>query len=89
MYKVVIKDKPIISTAVDLIIKNGIGVTALSAKRVDICEEIGKTFKQLNGEPWKNSEERNYISQLFYSCTTYCIDYRGNISNNRNQLNFL
>ena len=39
MYKVVIKDKPIISTVVDLIIKNGIGVTALSAKRVDICEE--------------------------------------------------
>ena len=64
MYKVVIKDKPIISTVVDLIIKNGIGVTALSAKRVDICEEIGKTFKQLNGESWKNSEERNYISQL-------------------------
>ena len=64
MYKVVIKDKPIISTVVDLIIKNGIGVTDLSAKRVDICEEIGKTFKQLNGEPWKNSEERNYISQL-------------------------
>lgn len=75
MYKVVIKDKPIISTVVDLIIKNGIGVTDLSAKRVDICEEIGKTFKQLNGEPWKNSEERNYISQLFFFITHKRIDF--------------